>query len=88
MVVHGNEGLDEISTTDDTKYTELKSDGEIKSGTLSPSRFGFPATDLKSLKGGEPNENADIIWSIFNGETGPRRDIVIFNAAAGIKIGG
>jgi len=88
MVVHGNEGLDEISTTDDTKYTELTSDGEIKSGTLSPSSLGFNTTDLESLKGGEPDENADIIWSIFNGETGPRRDIVILNAGAGIKVGG
>ena len=88
MVVHGKEGLDEISTTDETKYTELKSDGEINSGTLSPSSFGFPATDLKSLQGGEPDENADIIRSIFNGETGPRRDIVVFNAGAGIKVGG
>ena len=88
MIVHGNEGLDEISTTDDTKYTELTSDGEIKSGTLSPSSLGFNTTDLESLKGGEPDENADIIWSIFNGETGPRRDIVILNAGAGIKVGG
>ena len=88
MVVHGNEGLDEISTTDDTKYTELTSDGEIKSGTISPSSLGFNTTDLESLKGGEPDENADIIWSIFNGETGPRRDIVVLNAGAGIKVGG
>ena len=88
MVVHGNDGLDEISTTDDTKYTELTSDGKIKSGTLSPSRFGFTTTNLDSLKGGDPDKNANIIWSIFNGEAGPRRDIVIFNAAAGIKIGG
>ena len=88
MVVHGNEGLDEISTTDDTKYTELTSNGEIKSDTLSPSSFGFKTTGLESLKGGEPDENAEIIWSIFNGETGPRRDIVVFNAGAGIKVGG
>ena len=88
MVVHGNEGLDEISITDETKYTELTSDGKIKSGTLSPSSFGFTTTDLESLRGGEPNENAEIIRSIFNGETGPRRDIVVFNAGAGIKVGG
>jgi len=88
MVVHGNEGLDEISTTDDTKYTELTPDGEIKSGTLSPSSFGFTTTNLASLKGGDPDENADIIRSIFNGKTCPQRDIVIFNAAAGIKVGG
>ena len=88
MVVHGNEGLDEISTTDDTKYTELMPSGEIQSGVLSPLEFGFSTTDLESLQGGEPDENADIIRSIFNGEVGPRRDIVIINAAAGIMVGG
>ena len=61
---------------------------KIKSGKFSPSRFGFTTTNLESLRGGEPDENADIIWSIFNGETGPRRDIVVFNAGAGIKVGG
>ena len=88
MVVHGNEGLDEISTTDDTKYTELTPDGEIQSGTLSPSELGFAITDLESLQGGEPAENAKIIRSILNGAKGPQRDIVIINAAAGIMVGG
>jgi anthranilate phosphoribosyltransferase len=88
MVVHGNEGLDEISTTDDTNYTELKPDGEIHSGTFSHSDYGFSTTDLESLKGGEPDENARIIRYIFDGETGPRRDIVVINAGAGIMVGG
>ncbi|SVB99506.1 uncharacterized protein METZ01_LOCUS252360, partial [marine metagenome] len=88
MVVHGHDGLDEISTTNETMYTELTPDGEIRSGTLSPSEFGFPVTELKYLKGGEPDENAKIIHSIFHGEKGPRRDIVVINAAAGIMVGG
>ena len=60
----------------------------IRSGVLSPSELGFSLTDLESLKGGVPDENAEIIRRIFNGETGPRRDIVVFNAGAGIKVGG
>jgi anthranilate phosphoribosyltransferase len=88
LVVHGHDGLDEISTADDTGYTELKPDGEINSGTLSPSDFGLSLTDLKYLKGGSPDENAEIVRSIFNGEKGPHRDIVLVNAAAGIMVGG
>jgi anthranilate phosphoribosyltransferase len=88
MIVHGNDGLDEISTTDATKYTELTPDGEIHSGMLTPSDFGFPVSSPKSLLGGEPSKNAEIIHSIFDGGKGPPRDIVVVNAAAGIKVGG
>ena len=88
MIVHGNDGLDEISTTDATKYTELTPDGEIHSGMLTPPDFGIPVSIPASLLGGEPSENAEIIHSIFDGEKGSPRDIVVINAAAGIKVGG
>ena len=88
LVVHSEDGLDEISTTDATIYTELKPNGEIRTGILSSLEFGFSLTGLESLKGGDPDENAEIIRNIFNGEKGPCRDIVVINAAAGIMVGG
>ena len=88
MIVHGNDGLDEISTTDATKYTELTPDGVIHSGMLTPSDFGLPVSRPESLLGGNPSKNAEIIHSIFNGEKGSPRGIVVVNAAAGIKVGG
>jgi anthranilate phosphoribosyltransferase len=88
LVVHGHDGLDEISTTENTEYTELNPDGKINSGIFAPSDFGLSLTDLKYLRGGSPKENAKIVYNIFNGEKGPHRDIVLINAAAGIMVGG
>ena len=88
MIVHGHDGLDEISTTDVTKYTELTPDGKIHSGILSSSDLGVPISSPESLLGGEPVDNAEIIQNIFDGEAGSPRDIVVVNAAAGIKVGG
>ena len=88
MIVHGNDGLDEISTTDTTKYTELTPDGKIHSGMLTPPDFRLPVSSPESLLGGSPDDNAEIIQNILNGKTGPHRDIVVVNAAAGIKVGG
>lgn len=89
MVVHGYEGLDEISTTASTKISYLKENNTIDSMAISPSDFGFSTTTIDSLKGGEPNENAKIILDILNNkDKGPKRDIVILNAGAGILIGG
>ena len=88
LVVNGNDGLDEISNTAITKYAELKPDGSILSGNICVSDFGIKLSDIQSLKGGLPKDNAKIITSILNGEKGPRRDIVVINAAAGIMVGG
>ena len=88
MIVHGDDGLDEISTTAKTRFTELLPNGQIESGTISPTNFNIETTDLKTLKGGSPDHNARILQNILNGEKGPQRDIVVLNAAAGIKVGG
>ena len=89
MVVHGYEGLDEISTTSSTKISHLKEDNSIESTAISPSDFGFEKASLKDLKGGEPEENAIIIKNILdNSDKGKKTDIVIFNAGAGIFVGG
>ena len=88
MVVYGKDGLDEISTTDKTIFTELTMDGDIKSGVIDPEKYSIPICRLSSLKGGSPDQNAKIMLKIFHGEQGPHREIVVLNAAAGILIGG
>ena len=89
MVVHGYEGLDEISTTSSTKISHLKEDNSIESTAISPSDFGFEKASLKDLKGGEPEENSVIIKNILdNSDKGKKADIVILNAGAGIFVGG
>jgi len=88
MVVHGYEGLDEVSTTASTKISHLKMDNTIESTAISPSDFGFEKATLDDLKGGEPEENAVIIKNILDRtDKGKKADIVILNAAAGILIG-
>jgi len=85
MVVH-SDGLDEISTIAKTKILELK-DGQITSKELDPADFGIAAATLEDLKGDDVQTNAKITENILCGkETGPRRDIIILNAAAAIIV--
>jgi anthranilate phosphoribosyltransferase len=86
MVIHGMDGLDEITTTTSTKVSELK-DGKIINYTISPESFGFKLVTKEDLTGGDALRNIEIIYSIFNGEKGPKRDIVILNAAAALYVG-
>lgn len=87
MIVHSN-GLDEISIMGPTKITELKA-GEITNWTLYPGDYGARTADLDSLSGGDAKGNADIVKNILAGkEKGPRKDIVVLNAAAAIIVGG
>ncbi|SVD86125.1 uncharacterized protein METZ01_LOCUS438979, partial [marine metagenome] len=89
MIVHGDDGLDEISTTTKTKISHLKNDGSIETTSISASDYGFEVATLDDLKGGMPNENAEIIKNILTGnDTGKKADIVILNAAVAIFIGG
>lgn len=89
MVVHGYDGLDEISTTASTKISHLQEDNTIESTAVSPADFGMVKASLEDLKGGEPDENAVIIKNILNNtDQGKKTDIVILNAGAGIFIGG
>lgn len=87
FVVHGNDGLDEITTTTTTQVSEL-ANGTVKTYTLEPTELGIPRADAVSLVGGAPEVNAEITQNILNGETGARRDIVVLNAAAAIVAGG
>ena len=87
FVVHGGDGLDEITITDKTYVAELV-DGQVRSFTIAPEDFGMSRADLPSLVGGTAEENAQITLDILKGENGPRRDIVLLNAAATIAAGG
>jgi anthranilate phosphoribosyltransferase len=82
-VVHGEDGLDEITLTSRTKIAHL-SNGKIIEKTISPKEFSLSSCKLQDLRGGTPEENARIIRKVLAGESGPKLDIVLINAAATI----
>jgi anthranilate phosphoribosyltransferase len=86
LVVHGSDGLDEITISDSTLVAELK-DGDIKHYTISPEDFGLKRASHDSLKGGDATGNAITLRRILAGEPGPARDIVLLNAAAVLLAG-
>ena len=87
MVVHG-QGMDEISTLGITQVRQLK-DGDITRAEINPAELGFAKASIDELKTGDAIENAAIIRDILGGkETGPRKDIVILNAAAAVIVAG
>ncbi|MCK4781576.1 anthranilate phosphoribosyltransferase [Candidatus Parcubacteria bacterium] len=88
MVVHGEPGLDEISTMGETKISELYK-GRIETYHIMPEDFGLRRAKEKDLVGRSTTKNARILKSILRGEdAGPRTDIVLLNSAAGIVLGG
>ena len=88
MVFHGRDGLDEISTTTTTKISQMRNGGIVNTFEFDATDLGISQVTLFDLQGGKPEENAEIIKAIIKGETGPKRDIVLLNAAAGIVVGG
>jgi len=87
FVVHGADGLDEISNTGESRVSEVR-EGMVRSSTVRPEDFGLERAAIGELMGGDREENARIIRAILDGETGPRRDIVLMNAAAALVAGG
>lgn len=87
MVVYGMDKLDEISLSAPTKVCEFK-DGWFKSYVITPEEFGFERCTKDDLKGGTPEENAEITKAILNGEKGHKRNAVLMNAGAALYIGG
>jgi anthranilate phosphoribosyltransferase len=87
FVVHGRDGLDEITTTCETDVFEVRGE-EISKSVWSPESFAVERTTLAALAGGDAGSNASIITEVLNGAKGPRRDIVLVNAAAGLLAGG
>jgi anthranilate phosphoribosyltransferase len=86
LVVHGEDGLDEITLGGQTTVCELKED-EITRYLIDPEEFGFRRVSMAILRGGPPQESAAIIRRVLAGETGPHRDIVLLNAAAALVAG-
>jgi len=86
FIVHGNDGLDEITVTNTTRITELNA-GKISTYEFDPLPFIGEYHLMGTLAGGDPAKNASILRCILAGEEGPARDIVLLNAAAGIVAG-
>lgn len=84
-VMHGSDGLDEITTTGPTHVVELK-DGALRRFEISPADAGLPLADPAALKGGEPGQNAAALRAVLAGEKNAYRDIALFNAAAALVI--
>ncbi|MBV8897705.1 MAG: anthranilate phosphoribosyltransferase, partial [Acidobacteriaceae bacterium] len=81
FVVHGADGLDEITTTAHTTAYQVEG-GRVQKGRWTPADFGIEPAVLEDLKGGDSETNAQIVRSILNGDPGPCRNIVVANAAA------
>lgn len=86
-VVHGADGLDELSTTGFTKVSECHG-GTVRTFYLHPADVGLPVASKEALVGGTAEDNAALIERLLAGETGPARDIVLLNAGAGLLIAG
>jgi anthranilate phosphoribosyltransferase len=86
LVVHGEDGLDEITVTGKTYICELKGD-DIDNYSISPEDFGLPRSPKESLAGGTLDENAALLRGVLAGTPGPRQDAVLMNAAAALLAG-
>lgn len=87
LVVHGDDGLDEVTTTTTSTVLELR-DGAIRTFTVDPADFGIAYADPRSLDGGDAARNVELAGAVLGGEAGAHRDIVVLNAAAGLVAGG
>ncbi|MAU60702.1 MAG: anthranilate phosphoribosyltransferase [Parvibaculum sp.] len=86
-VVHGSDGMDEITTTGHSTVAELKN-GKIRVFEVTPEEAGLRRASIEELKGGNPAENAAAIRRLFDGDAGAYRDIVLLNAAAALIVSG
>ena len=87
MVVHGEDGMDEITTCSATKVSRYRNKA-VENFYIMPEDYGFKLSDITDLAGGDKKENAGIIYSILKNVAGPKRDIVVLNAAAAIVVSG
>ena len=87
-VVHGEDGLDELTTTTRSHVAELREDGSIVCFEVEPEQVGVPRADPDALVGGDARHNAQALSALLEGETGAYRDIVVLNAAAALVVAG
>jgi anthranilate phosphoribosyltransferase len=87
MIVHGHDGLDELTTTTTSSIWRVL-DGVVTETQFDPASVGIAATTLDALRGGSASENADALRRVLEGRIGPHRDIVVVNAAASLVVGG
>jgi anthranilate phosphoribosyltransferase len=87
FVVHGSDGLDEITTTGPTLAFSI-AEGRVERLTLTPADFGVPTAAPEDLKGGDRERNAEIARSVLGGSLGPQRDVVLVNASAALVAAG
>jgi anthranilate phosphoribosyltransferase len=87
LVVHGLDGLDEITITGVTRIGEAR-EGTVRSYEIEPEEFGLERASLQDIAGGDAAENAEIIREVLRGEKSPRRDVVILNSAAALVAAG
>ena len=83
LVFRGDDGLDELTTTGHSRVWEI-SRGDVHEHDLDPRDLGLPLADMDDLLGGTPDHNATVVRRVLGGESGPVRDIVLLNAAAGL----
>jgi anthranilate phosphoribosyltransferase len=81
LVVHGRDGLDEITISGPTKIAEVR-DGQVRAYEVTPEEFGLKSAPLQAIVGGDAQQNAAIIRAVLEGERSPCRDVVVLNAAA------
>ena len=84
-VVHGSDGLDEITTTGPTHIAQI-AHGSLTTFEITPEQFGLPRVSLNDLRGGDPAENASALTALLEGAPGPYRDIVLLNSAAALFV--
>jgi len=86
FVVHGADGLDEVSNTGESRVSEVR-EGVVRSFTVRPDDFGMPRAVIGDLQGGDREQNAQLIRALLDGAAGPKRDIVLMNSAAALVAG-
>jgi anthranilate phosphoribosyltransferase len=87
VAFHGAQGLDELSTSGVSRVVESV-EGDVRRWSLDPLALGFPPADLSEIAGGSAADNARLVLEVLDGRAGPRRDIVVLNAAAGLLAAG
>jgi len=87
LVVHGADGLDEISISGPTRVAEVR-DAQVHTYEIAPEEFGLERAPIEAISGGDAQENAEIIRQVLSGKKSARRDVVLLNAAATLVAAG